>query len=154
MRKDGLFQYHTERSISNIGRAVCITISTRLKGVNLNKLVVGCEVRSEMTKLANNIGLAKNDAQWWPRWMEAYARSVLQVDAPRTRHAVRPCIFPMQTFEHIDGHFDVLVNISRRKTANEFRFIRHAHSSPIARACLIAKFFSCSVIGRFFVRSR
>lgn len=24
-----------------------------------------------------------NDAQWWPKWMETYARSVHQVDAPR-----------------------------------------------------------------------
>ncbi len=38
---------------------------------------------SEMIRLANNSGLAKSDAQWWPRWMEAYARSVRQVDAPR-----------------------------------------------------------------------
>ena len=38
---------------------------------------------SEMTRLANKSGLAKNDAQWWPKWMEAYARSVHQVDAPR-----------------------------------------------------------------------
>ena len=38
---------------------------------------------SEMMKLANNSGLAKNDAQWWPKWMETYARSVHQVDAPR-----------------------------------------------------------------------
>jgi len=38
---------------------------------------------SEMRRLANNSGLAKNDAQWWPKWMEAYARSVHQVDAAR-----------------------------------------------------------------------
>lgn len=38
---------------------------------------------SEMVKLANKSGLAKSDAQWWPKWMEAYARSVHQVDAPR-----------------------------------------------------------------------
>ncbi len=38
---------------------------------------------SEMAKLANSSGLAKNDAQWWPKWMETYARSVHQVDAPR-----------------------------------------------------------------------
>jgi len=38
---------------------------------------------SEMARLANSSGLAKNDAQWWPKWMEAYARSVHQVDAPR-----------------------------------------------------------------------
>ena len=38
---------------------------------------------SEMARLAKNSGLAKNDAQWWPKWMEAYARSVHQVDAPR-----------------------------------------------------------------------
>ena len=38
---------------------------------------------SEMIKLANSSGLAKSDAQWWPKWMERYARSVHQVDAPR-----------------------------------------------------------------------
>jgi hypothetical protein len=38
---------------------------------------------SEMAKLANSSGLAKSDAQWWPKWMETYARSVHQVDAPR-----------------------------------------------------------------------
>ena len=37
---------------------------------------------SEMTRLASNSGLAKNDAQWWPKWMEAYFRSVHQVEAP------------------------------------------------------------------------
>ena len=36
----------------------------------------------EVTKLANSSGLAKNDTQWWPKSMEAYARSVHQVDAP------------------------------------------------------------------------
>ncbi len=36
---------------------------------------------SEMTRLANISGLAKNDAEWWPKWMEADARSVHQVDA-------------------------------------------------------------------------
>jgi len=38
---------------------------------------------SEMTRLAYISGLAKNDAQWWPKWMEAFARSVHQVDVPR-----------------------------------------------------------------------
>jgi hypothetical protein len=38
---------------------------------------------SEMARLAKSSGLAKNDAQWWPKWMETYARSVHQVDAPR-----------------------------------------------------------------------
>ena len=38
---------------------------------------------SEMAKLANSSGLAKSDAQWWPKWMETYARSIHQVDAPR-----------------------------------------------------------------------
>jgi hypothetical protein len=38
---------------------------------------------SQMIKLANSTGLARNDAQWWPKWMEAYARSVHQVDAAR-----------------------------------------------------------------------
>ena len=38
---------------------------------------------SEMARLAKSSGLAKNDAQWWPKWMGAYARSVHQVDAPR-----------------------------------------------------------------------
>ncbi len=38
---------------------------------------------NEMARLAKSSGLAKNDAQWWPKWMETYARSVHQVDAPR-----------------------------------------------------------------------
>ena len=38
---------------------------------------------SEMARLANSSGLEKNDAQWWPTWMEAYARSSHQVDALR-----------------------------------------------------------------------
>ena len=40
---------------------------------------------SEMARLAKSSDLAKNDAQWWPKWMEAYARSVHQVDASRGR---------------------------------------------------------------------
>lgn len=43
-RHDGFSQYHTARSISNIERAADITVSTRLRGVNLNKLIMGCEV--------------------------------------------------------------------------------------------------------------
>ncbi len=37
---------------------------------------------SEMARLAKGIGLAKNEAQWWPKWMEAYARSVHKVNSP------------------------------------------------------------------------
>ena len=42
-RHDGLFQYHTARSISNNGRAVDIRILTRLWGVNLPALAFGGE---------------------------------------------------------------------------------------------------------------
>ena len=38
---------------------------------------------SEMARLVNCIGLAKSNAQWCPKWIEAYARSVHPVDAPR-----------------------------------------------------------------------
>jgi len=44
-RNDGLFQYHTARSISNTERAADITVSTCLRGVNLNKLAMDCEVQ-------------------------------------------------------------------------------------------------------------
>lgn len=38
---------------------------------------------SEMTRLANSSGLAESDAKWWPKWVNVYARSIRQVDAPR-----------------------------------------------------------------------
>ncbi|MFN9718526.1 MAG: integron integrase [Planctomycetota bacterium] len=37
----------------------------------------------EMARLANSSGLAKKDAEWWPKWMAMYARSTRQIDSLR-----------------------------------------------------------------------
>ena len=37
----------------------------------------------EMARLARSSGLEKKDAQWWPKWMQTYARSIHQLDAHR-----------------------------------------------------------------------
>ena len=36
---------------------------------------------NEMARLENSGGLSKNDAEWWPKWMEACDRPVNQLDA-------------------------------------------------------------------------
>ena len=61
-RCGGFFQYHTARSISDIGRAADITVSTCPKGVNLSNLVVGlrgsCRARLRMAHSFNRVGNA------------------------------------------------------------------------------------------------
>lgn len=53
---------------------------------------------TEMTRFAINSGLAKNDAQWWPKWMEEPTGSTLRLLAPVDHQApVKAIATPAQS---------------------------------------------------------